>query len=137
VFVRRPGLELGDITFANEGGEDSTLSDDQVEELKAIDSFWNYNQNWYGPPAVAGHVDITTTTREDFLTFIGHHSDLENNPVLPNNDLMIRSYEMRTRTQGNNNNNRSRSSSPGSSRSASLNSSRNDSMIKSRPSCCV
>ena len=69
--MRRPRLQ--ETTFVNDDGESKTLSDDQVDELKAIDSFWNCSQNWHGPPAVAGHVDITTTTREDFLTFLGHH----------------------------------------------------------------
>ena len=85
VFVRRPGLELGGITFANEDGNDSTLSEEHVGELKAVESFLNYLQNWYGPPTVAGLVDITTTTRDDFLSFIDQHSDqhtnLEDNPV--------------------------------------------------------
>jgi hypothetical protein len=124
-FVRRPGLQLGSITFVNNEGDDSTLSDDQVYELKAVTSFLNHNQNWYGPTAVAGYFDITTTTRDDhFLLFIAEHDDLENNPVRQDNDLMIRSYEMRTRIQdnnnnNNNNNNRSRSNSPRSSRSTS------------------
>jgi len=38
-LVRRPGLELGNITFVNDQGVNSTLSDDQVRELKAVVSF--------------------------------------------------------------------------------------------------
>ena len=72
-FVRRPGLQLGSITFVNDEGDGSTLSDDQVYELKAVTSFLNHNQNWYGPTAVAGHFDITATTRDDFLLFIAEH----------------------------------------------------------------
>ena len=72
-FVRRPGLQLGSIAFVNDEGDGSTLSDDQVYELKAVTSFLNHNQNWYGPTAVAGHFDITTTTRDDFLLFIAEH----------------------------------------------------------------
>jgi len=106
-FVRTPGLQLGNIIFVNDEGDDSTLSDDQVRELKAVTSFLNHNQNWYGPTAVAGHFDITATTRDDFLLFIADHDDLENNPILPNDDLMMSSYEMRTRVQDNNNNNNS------------------------------
>jgi len=116
-LVRHPGLELRGMTFINEDEDEGTLSEKHVEELLAIESFQNYMQNWYGPPAVAGTFDITTTTREDFITFMGQHSDLENNPVLPDDDLMIRSYEMRTRAQDNNKNNLSRSNSPRSSRS--------------------
>ena len=123
-FVRTPRIQLGNITFVNDEGVDSTLSDEQVYELKAVTSFLNHNQNWYGPTAVAGHFDITATTRDDFLLFIAEHDDLENNPIQQDNDLMIRSYEMRTRVQdnnnnNNNNNNRSRSNSQGSSRSTS------------------
>jgi len=123
-FVKKPGLELGNITFANVQGVDSTLSDDQVRELKAIVSFLDHNQNWYGPTASAGYFDITTTTRDDFLSFIADHDDLENNPILPNDDTRIKAYEMRMRIHDNNNNNnnnntRSRSNSQGSSRSTS------------------
>jgi len=118
--MRRPRLQQ--TTFVNADGESKNLSDVQIDELRAIDSFWNYLQNWHGPPAIAGNVDITTATREDFLTFIGRHGDLENNPdpVLEDNDLMIRSYALRTQSQSNNsNNNRTRSNSPRSSRSTS------------------
>ena len=120
-FVRKPGLELGNITFANDQGVDSTLSDDQVRELKAIISFLNHNQNWYGPTATAGYFDITTTTRDDFLSFIADHDDLENNPILPDDDTRIKAYEMRMRVHDNinNNNNRPRNNSRGSSRSRS------------------
>ena len=116
--MRRPRLEQ--TTFVNEDGETKTLSEYQVDELQAIDSFWNHCQNWLGPPSIVGAVDITTTTREEFLSFLGHHGDLVNNPVQLDPDLMIRSYEMRTRNPVNNsnNNNRPRSNS-GSSRSTS------------------
>ena len=125
-LVRRPRLELGSITFVNDQGVNSTLSDDQARELKGVISFLNHNQNWYGPTITAGHFDITTTTRDDFLSFIEDHDDLENNPVLPDNDIMIKAYEMRMRVHDNNNNNnsnsnnnRTRSNSPRSSRSTS------------------
>ena len=68
--MRRPRLEQ--TTFVNEDGETKTLSEDQVDELQAIDSFWNHCQNWLGPPSLVGAVDITTSTREDFLSFLGH-----------------------------------------------------------------
>ena len=117
--MRRPRLQQT-TTFVNADGESKNLSDVQIDELRAIDSFWNYLQNWHGPPALAGNVDITTATREDFLTFLGRHDDLENNPILEDNDLMIRSYALRTQSQSNNNNNnRTRSNSPRSSRSTS------------------
>jgi len=123
-FVRTPGLQLGNMTFVDEDGDETTLSDEQVYELKASMSFHNYNQNWYGPPTSAGHYDISTTTRDDFLSFVADHDDLDNNPIEEDIDLRIRSYEMRMRIQGNNNNNnnnnnRTRSNSRGSSRSAS------------------
>jgi len=77
--MRRPRLEQ--TTFVNEDGETKTLSEDQVDELQAIDSFWNHCQNWLGPPSLVGAVDITTSTREDFLSFLGHHGDLVNNLI--------------------------------------------------------
>ena len=87
-FVRTPRLQLGNMTFVDDEGNDSTLSDEQVYELKAVTSFLNHNQNWYGPTAAAGHFDITATTRDDFLLFIADHDDLENNPVQQDNDLI-------------------------------------------------
>ena len=116
--MRRPRLQQ--TTFVNADGENKTLSQDQIDELRAIDSFWNHLQNWHGPPSIAGEVDITAISREDFLSFLGRHDDLENNPVLEDNDLMIRSYALRTQSQSDNsNNNRTRSNSPRSSRSTS------------------
>ena len=90
VFVRKPGLELGALTFVDEGGNNSTLSEEHIGELIAIRSYLNYLQNWYGPPAVVGTVNISHTTREDFLFFIDQHADqdLENDPVRPDDDLM-------------------------------------------------
>ena len=70
VFVRKPGLELGALTFVGEDGSNSTLSEEHVGELIAMRSYLNYLQNWYGPPAVVGTVNIFHTTREDFLFFI-------------------------------------------------------------------
>jgi len=104
-LIRRPGLELQNITFVNEEGDQSNLTELQVEELKAIESFKINCQNWYGPPDLAGYFDITTTTREDFLSFISKHPNLEDNPVLEDNDLMIRSYDLRIQSRSNNNNN--------------------------------
>ena len=102
-LVRRPGLELRATTFINEDGDESTLSEDHIEELKAVESFETYLQNWFGPPGLVGTVDITTASREDFLSFINQHQDLENNPVQEDNDLMIRAHTLRTGHQGNNN----------------------------------
>ena len=122
VFVRKPGLELGALTFANEGGTNSTLSEEHVDELVAMRSYLTYLQNWYGPPAVAGVANIANTTREDFIFFIHQHADrdLENDPVLPDNDLMLRSQQLRAGVYTSNSNNAcSRSSSRGSSRSRS------------------
>ena len=85
-------------------------------------SYLTYLQNWYGPPAVAGVANIANTTREDFIFFIHQHADrdLENDPVLPDNDLMLRSQQLRAGVYTSNSNNaRSRSSSRGSSRSRS------------------
>jgi len=104
--MQRPGLELGSITFVNGVGDNSTLSEEHVEELVAVKSYLNYLQNWYGPPSVAGSVNIANTTREDFLFFIDQHSDqnLEDNPILPDDDLMLRAHALRTGTNINNNN---------------------------------
>jgi len=120
VFVRKPGLELGALTFVNEGGTNSTLSEEHVDELIAMRSYLTYLQNWYGPPGVVGAVNISHTTREDFMFFIHQHADqdLENDPVRPDNDLMLRAQQLRAETN-NNNNNRTRSNSRGSSRSTS------------------
>ncbi len=63
-FVRTPRLQLKNIKFVNDEGVESTLSDDQVYELKAVISFLNHSQNWYGPPASAGYFDIAMTTRD-------------------------------------------------------------------------
>ena len=102
-LVRRPGLVLGNKTFTDEDGEETTLSEEYVQELKAIDSFQNYCQNWYGPERLVGLFDITTTTRDDFTAFIDQHPDLEANPLQPDNELMIRAHALRTGTQDNNN----------------------------------
>ena len=101
--MRRPRLEQ--TTFKDEGGNTKTLSEDLVDELQAIDSFWNFCQNWFGPPSLVGAVDITTTTREDFLSFLGHHGDLINNPIQLDPDLMLKVYKMKTGSSNNNNNN--------------------------------
>ena len=120
-LIRKPGLELQNKTFPNEDGDQVKLSKIQVEELKALESYETNCQNWYGPPEIAGYFDITTTTRDDFLSFIAKHPDIENNPVLPDIDTQIKAYELRMRIQDNNNNNntRSRNNSRGSSRSRS------------------
>ena len=102
-LVRRPGLVLGNKTFTDENGEEATLSEEYVQELKAIDSFQNYCQNWYGPQRLVGQFDITTTTRDEFTAFIDQHPDLEANPLQPDNELMIRAHALRTGHQGNNN----------------------------------
>ena len=120
VFVRKPGLELEALTFVDEGGNrNSTLSEEHVGELIAIRSYLNYLQNWYGPPGVVGTVDISHTTREEFLFFIDQHADqdLENDPVRPDNDLMVQAQQLRAGMDRNNT--RSRSNSQGSSRSTS------------------
>ena len=113
-LVRRPGLVLGDKTFTDENGEETTLSEEHVQELKAIDSFQNYCQNWYGPQRLVGKFDITTTTRDEFTAFIDQHPDLEDNPLQPDNELMIRAHALRTGPQDNNNHRpqRSRSTTP-------------------------
>ena len=120
VFVRKPGLELEALTFVDEGGNrNSTLSEEHVGELIAVRSYLNYLQNWYGPPGVVGTVDISHTTREEFLFFIDQHADqdLENDPVRPDNDLMVQAQQLRAGMDRNNT--RSRSNSQGSSRSTS------------------
>ena len=114
-LVRRPGLVLGNKTFTDEDGEETTLSEEHVQELKAIDSFQNYCQNWYGPQRLVGQFDITTTTRDEFTAFIDQHPGLEDKyPLQPDNELMIRAHALRTGPQGNNNHRpqRSRSTTP-------------------------
>ena len=114
-LVRRPGLVLGNKTFTDEDGEETTLSEEYVQELKAIDSFQNYCQNWYGPQRLVGQFDITTTTRDEFTAFIDQHPGLEDKyPLQPDNELMIRAHALRTGPQGNNNRRpqRSRSTTP-------------------------
>ena len=37
-LVRRPGLELRETAFTNEDGDESTLLEQHIEELKAVDS---------------------------------------------------------------------------------------------------
>ena len=113
-LVRRPGLVLGNKTFTDEDGEETTLSEEYVQELKAIDSFQNYCQNWYGPQRLVGKFDITTTTRDEFTAFIDQHPDLEDNPLQPDNELMIRAHALRTGPPDNNNHRpqRSRSTTP-------------------------
>ena len=73
--MRRPRLEQ--TTFQDENGDTKTLNEDQVDELQAIDSFWNYCQNWFGPPALVGSVDITTTHQK--VKYV--YSKLENSQI--------------------------------------------------------
>jgi len=61
---------LGLIQWTDGDGDKHSLSNDQYEDLTAINSYLNWLQNGFGPMQ-NGYFDITLKTRDNFDGFIG------------------------------------------------------------------
>ena len=69
-YICTPGLIIGlRWKDKDDGNNEKMLTEEQYEDLLALYSFLNYNQNWYGP-IDDGLFNILETTREQFEHFI-------------------------------------------------------------------
>ena len=66
-YICTPGLIIGlRWKDKDDGNNEKMLTEEQYEDLLALYSFLNYNQNWYGP-IDDGLFNILETTREHHL----------------------------------------------------------------------
>ena len=84
-FVKNPGLETLPRVDSHTK-KVHNLTDDQYEELKALDSYKNWLQNGYGTWHDSQAYDIIWMSREDFEDFIGFVFAV-NKPIAYDNDM--------------------------------------------------
>jgi len=94
-YIRTPGLIIGlRWKDKDDGNKEKMLTKEQYEDLLALYSFLNYNQNWYGP-IEDGLFNILETTREQFDLFIWM-TFRAYKPILYNQDEALKSQLRRS-----------------------------------------